>query len=213
MLLDYIFPKRSLGGSEGLWITEAELKELRSAPRIFSREELEQRGILSLDNIFAMSAYHHSPLLKKAIHTFKYKQISGLASFLQRELWKSMESSFPLSSSTVLSPVPLHRFRKFQRGFNQAEILSQYLSLMSNIPMRLLLRRIRPTGHQTWRGREDRWKAVKGAFGVTRHDTAMPKHVYLVDDVFTTGATLEECARTLKAAGVERVEGIVLAYD
>ena len=225
MLLDYLFPKQSLQGEEGAWMTEEELRELRIVPRIFETSDLRKRGIRSLDRVFAMSSYHSSPLLKKAIHTFKYRRIPGLALFLQQELQKSVESRFPLSATAVLCPVPLHRFRKFQRGFNQAEMLSRYLSLLSNLPMLLLLRRIRSTGHQTWRGRKERWKALKGAFRpsirsslwlrATRDDTSMPmpKHVYLVDDVFTTGATLEECAKTLKAAGAERVEGIVLAYD
>lgn len=220
MFLEYLFPKRSLVGVEGHWITEGELKGLRSAPRIFSREELEKRGIRSIERVFAMSNYRSSPLLKKAIHTFKYGRIPGIASVLQEELRKCLISRFPLSASAVICPVPLHRFRRFQRGFNQAEILSRYVSHALEIPMQPLLRRIRPTGHQTRRGREDRWKAVKGAFGATclagrqaQGDTSMPRHVYLIDDVFTTGATLEECARTLKAAGVERVEGIVLAYD
>lgn len=211
MLLDFLFPKKSLLGEEGEWITADELKGLAITPRVFSREELKQRGLSALDQVFAMSAYRHSPLLKKAIHTFKYRRILDLSNILQEELLRTLQSHFPLLQSAVLCPVPLHIFRRFQRGFNQAEILARYLSLKTSVPMHPLLRRIRPTGHQAWRGKEERFCAIEGAFRASSKH--VPKHVYVVDDVFTTGATLEECARILKSAGAERVEGIVLAYD
>ncbi len=211
MLLDFLFPKTSLRGEEGEWITEKEMRELKIEPRIFSKEELKQRGLSALDQVFAMSAYRHSPLLKKAIHTFKYRRIKEVSAVLQEELVRLLHSHFPLSFSAALCPVPLHIFRRFQRGFNQAEILARYLSLKTGVPMHILLRRIRPTGHQAWRGKEERFRAVEGAFRASSKH--VPKHVYVVDDVFTTGATLEECARILKLAGAERVEGIVLAYD
>ena len=76
----------------------------------------------------------------------------------------------------------------------------------------MMLRRVRPTGHQAWRGRRERLQVMNDAFRIKKNMTISP-HIYLVDDVFTTGATLEECAKVLKRAGAKCVEAIVIAYD
>ena len=193
-------------------MTQGELSVIGSAPRIFSRQELRSRGITSLDRIFAMGSYRSSPLLRKAIHTLKYKRVPALTDCLSRVLIDVLQRDFVLSPEALFCPVPLHVLRRFSRGFNQAELIAQHMEEVTAIPMRPLLRRVRPTGHQTWRGRSSRLQAMNGAFRV-RRGSMIPRHVYLVDDVFTTGATLAECAKTLRMFGAECVEAIVLAYD
>ena len=209
-LLDLLFPKSSLTGTEGEWITKAELSSLTSHPVAFPSEALKKRGIRSLDHVYGVSTYQGCPLLKKAIHTFKYRRIPGLGKLLQELFAASVLQRVDLESESCICPVPLHWSRKFQRGFNQAEILGRALAKQSGLPIRNLLRRIRPTGHQSRRNRTERWRAMRGVFRV-EHAVAFPTCVYLVDDLFTTGATMEECAKELKKAGVERVEGLVLA--
>lgn len=212
MLLDFIFPRRSLTGGEGEWVTSAELSCMNTVPRIFSSSDLRARGLNSLDRVFAIGSYQESPLLKKAIHTFKYRRIPGLAEFLGSLLLHGIEEKFPLQASAVLCPVPLHFLRQYVRGFNQSELLAAFIEHHSERSKKTLLTRVRPTGHQAWRGRQERLKAMHEAFRAKKNMT-IPPHIYLIDDVFTTGATLDECAKILKHAGAQCVEAIVLAYD
>jgi competence protein ComFC len=236
MLLDLLFPRQSLTGSEGEWITEEEFGLLTASPRVFERTELERRGLRHLDRLFAVSSYRDCPLLKKAIHTFKYHRIPVLGGTLQNLLAESLSKRYPLRGKACITPVPLHFTRQFHRGFNQAEVLARGVAQWSGLSIVKRLRRVRPTGTQTRRRKDERWMAMRGAFSASspaspschpersavgaetkddglasaQHDTF--SCVYLIDDLFTTGATMEECAKALKEAGVERVEGIVLAY-
>lgn len=207
-LLDFFFPKRSLLNIEGEWITRDERAMLRSYPVILTGGALTERGIRSLDRIVAASRYSSTPLLRKAIHSFKYRKVFDLA----RDLSALMLQAVPkldLHPEPVLCPVPLHWTRRFERGFNQAELLAIELSQVLDYPVKNLLTRVRPTGHQAWRLRNDRQKALNGAFQF--EGSFVPEFVILIDDLSTTGATLETCARELKIAGVKRVEGWVVA--
>jgi ComF family protein len=220
MLLDLLFPVRSLEGAEGTWVTPSEFARLRSHLRIFEAAELRRMGLHSLDRVSAASTYRDVPLLRKAIHTFKYRRIPGLGETLQRVLEDGLANTSPFRSDACITPVPLHFTRRFRRGFNQADILAEALAKKTSLPILPLLTRIRPTGFQAKRKRAARFTAVKWAFrpsicpsvSATRDDTKLPYCVYLVDDLMTTGATLDACARVLKEAGVKRVEGIVLAH-
>jgi ComF family protein len=105
-------------------------------------------------------------------------------------------------------PVPLHRARHRQRGFNQAHDLARHLGL----PVRHALRRVRHTDAQATLDGSARWSNVEGAFAVTRQAAALQGAVVvLVDDVRTTGATLEACARALLRAGVAEVRALTAA--
>ncbi len=191
MLLDFLF-------------TRPPVFSQRSEPRIFPATELKSRDITSLDQICALGPYRE---LRNTIHAFKYRRMLPVG----RRLGQMLSEAHELDPAGVLCPVPLHFSRRFYRGFNQARILAQELSKRSSLPVESLLRRTRPTGHQTGRKKEKRWGAMRGAFRA-RRPIDFPV-VYLIDDVFTTGATLEECARVLREAGARSVEGIVLAYD
>ncbi|MBT3834932.1 ComF family protein [Candidatus Peribacteria bacterium] len=213
MLLDYIFPKYSLRGSEGSWITKSEIPYIRSHPHIFEKSSLRSRDIKNINRLFSAGNYRDCPLMRKAISTFKYKRIPGLSDYLQSILSDAIDHYFSLRENAYICPVPLHFTRLFHRGFNQAEILASKVSEDNKIPMERLLVRRRPTGNQTRRNKERRWKAMQNAFRLNRGFVEdLPYCVYLVDDLFTTGATMEECARILKNNGVKIVEGIVLAH-
>lgn len=111
----------------------------------------------------------------------------------------------------LVVPVPLHRARLRARGYNQALELARCLARRHGLPLRHdLLRRTRDTSAQTELDAVERRRNVRRAFEV-RKAFAWPAHVALVDDVMTTGATLSECARVLKRAGVQRVDAWALA--
>lgn len=213
--LDLLFPRRSLGGSEGAWITEAERRALKLAPALLPTAELRRRGLKHIDAVVAAGSYDSSPLLRKAILTFKFKRITALSDDLARWMASATHGllippKFLSDTTPVLCPVPLHWTRKFQRGFNQAALLSDLIGGQLSLRSESLLKRTRPTGHQARRARDARFTALVGAFSTTKL-TESPVYVVLVDDLCTTGATLDECAKALKASGTEYVAAIVAA--
>lgn len=124
-------------------------------------------------------------------------------------LWR--EEPAPVELPALLVPVPLHRARLRQRGYNQALELARPLAAMLGIPLgQDVLVRTRDTSAQTELDRTARRRNVRGAFAV-RENAVLPDHIALFDDVMTTGATMAECARLLKRAGVQRVDAWALA--
>lgn len=211
-ILDAVFPKSSLSGGEGEWITTEEHAQLRSFPVVESAEQLRAHGIHHLDRLTAGSDYRRCPLLKDAIWTFKFRRVPALGQELAKVMLEARceeaKETKERSASCALVPVPLHWTRRFWRGFNQSEILARIVSDHTHIPLKLILRRIRPTGFQSHRARKERLTALEGAFRVIG---PVPERVILMDDVATTGATLDACAKTLKEAGAKWVEGWVVA--
>ncbi|MBI5585880.1 MAG: ComF family protein [Deltaproteobacteria bacterium] len=145
----------------------------------------------------------------RAIQRFKYQKDFLLTASLAR-----LAEHYPWEKEwfDVLIPVPLHLKRLRERGFNQVVLLSR---ACRDLPSKKLkpraLRRIRPTASQIHLTPAERLKNVAGAFQVSRPGEVAGKEIMLIDDVYTTGATVNECARTLKKAGAERVTVFTLA--
>lgn len=213
-VLDLLFPKHSLTGEEGQWITEDERKRLKLTPIRLDKQLLLKREIKNLDCLIAAGSYQDSPLLRKAIRSFKYKRMPQLGTELAEHIVRCLPGLLLLPQrknfTPVLCPVPLHWTRSFHRGFNQAQILAQEIGKQKNWKVEELLKRTRRTGHQAWRKREERLHAVQNAFVCT--STAPAPCVLLVDDISSTGATLDACAKALKKVGVKHVVGLVVAY-
>ena len=147
--------------------------------------------------------------MKDIIHALKYERrrtISPRLGALMRERGADL-----LSDAGVVVPVPLHPRREYQRGFNQAEDLARELG----VPVMPLLKRVVFTQSQIELPRDQRQENVKHAFALSNTDPRSlipaPGVVVLVDDVSTTGATLESCARVLKSAGVREVRALTAA--
>ena len=121
-------------------------------------------------------------------------------------LWLDAYSANHVDSPEAIIPVPLHRSRLRERGFNQALEIAQPLSTALGIPIRAdVLERKRATSAQSDLDAVARRRNVRGAFEMT-NTVASPSHVALVDDVMTTGTTVRECARVLHKAGVSRID-------
>ncbi|NNM31056.1 MAG: ComF family protein [Akkermansiaceae bacterium] len=162
---------------------------------------------------FARAAYLARDEARELMHSFKYeKQLHlhrDLAS-LAADAWNDPRLATQTAPPWTLVPVPLHWRRKQWRWFNQAEEIARTLARERNLPLVKALRRVRYTTQQTRLHRRARLENLRGAFRlarrVARRQPLRGKPVLLIDDVFTTGSTANECARVLKAeAGAEKV--------
>lgn len=147
--------------------------------------------------------------LARVLHDYKYQRDVTLAP----QLADLLINHCPLAiDHDVIVPVPLHRDRLRWRGFNQSHLLARRLGHHFNVRVDpFLLARVRATPPQVGLNESDRRRNVAGAFAVTRAGALADDSALLVDDVYTTGATVEECARVLKRAGARRVDVLVLA--
>ena len=150
--------------------------------------------------------------LMEAIHRLKYGGKTSLSRPLGALAKHTFYQFWDANSIDLLLPVPLHIKRLRERGFNQAYIVNKKWTGIEGIPFDgLTLSRIRWTEPQTNLARTERRKNVTGAFFLRHPDRVKGQRVLLVDDVFTTGATANECARVLMKAGAESVDVLTLA--
>lgn len=143
-------------------------------------------------------------IVKDSIHSLKYSGDRDMAVVLANKV----SPYLPTGQFDCISFVPSTGRSQRKRGYNQAKLLAKHLSLANNIPLESHLLRIDHTD-QIGLGRAQRLSSVEGNFIST--NKVAGKSVLLVDDVITTGATINECARTLKAAGAKSVWGIAVA--
>lgn len=149
--------------------------------------------------------------LREAVHELKYRGRTAMAVPLSELLAGQGARMGSPHHCDVLVPVPLHVRRLRQRGFNQSALLAQRLARAWHIPCDVAaLQRQRWTAPQTGLDRRRRLANLRGAFAASRA-RCRGKRMLLIDDVYTSGATVNECARALKAAGAARVEVLTLA--
>jgi len=156
--------------------------------------------------------YYKGPL-QEAIHRWKYQGRTYLSPVFGKWMARGFQRYWEPTSLDLLIPVPLHRKRLRERGFNQSLLLVQELSRRTGIPYykRVLLKK-RHTFPQVSLSGVEREKGVRGAFHVTGKEELEGKSILLVDDVYTTGATVNECSKVLMEAGAERVDVLTLAH-
>ncbi|MBW1889196.1 MAG: ComF family protein [Deltaproteobacteria bacterium] len=156
----------------------------------------------------ARAAGIHDQSLMSIIHAYKYGGKVLLAEPLSKLLAAVYERHWRPASIDLVLPVPLHAARLRSRGFNQAYLL---VRPWEKVVARDLLRRTRPTPPQTGLGRKSRLSNVRGAFAVDDRLSIKNKRILLVDDVYTTGATVIECARVLQKCGASKVDILTVA--
>jgi len=150
--------------------------------------------------------------LKQLIILFKYQGYESLKKPLARLLLKNHEVRDILGSVDLIIPVPLHPSREKERGFNQAELLAEEISRTIGKPVaKRVLIKTRKTLTQVSLEAEERKQNLTGAFEVKNPGQILGRKVLLVDDVFTTGSTCQECARILIQSGASEVQVITLA--
>lgn len=141
---------------------------------------------------------------EELVHALKYR---GYRPVVGKVMAPLMADTVAGERFDAVVPVPLHRLRLMKRGFNQAELMARDLARRIEAPLSDKLRAVRGTRDQVELTAEERRRNVSGAFGVRG---SLDGRVLLVDDVFTTGATLNECASVLKQAGAKEVQAMTL---
>lgn len=160
----------------------------------------------------ARSASRYDGVVADAIQQLKYAKSLWVVNDLSSFLHACVDSHYDAAPMDWVVPVPLHATRRRTRGFNQAEVLARGLGKLIHKPVLSgALRRIRPTISQTNLTARERPSNVRGAFAVGGSKPLQGSACLLVDDVMTTGATVSECARVLKASGVVRVDVVTVA--
>mgnify|MGYP005847147201 CR=1 FL=1 len=162
------------------------------------------------DRQFSATVYNE--VMQELVHLYKYGMRNYLASSLASFMIKFMDDYIDAKTIDFVIPVPLHWRRYLYRGFNQAyEIARRFSHQYSSKISTGNLRRIRYTTPQVGLSNEERKKNIRGAFTVINPERLTGKNILLIDDVFTTGATMNECARILKESGVLSVTGFTLS--
>ena len=152
-------------------------------------------------------------VLQEAIHRWKYEERMSITRLFGQWMTDGLQRYWGVSSFDLLIPVPLHAGRLRERGFNQSLLLATEISHKTGIPCeKRLLQKIKPTVPQIHLSGGEREKEIKEAFRVVHDDRIQKKVILLIDDVFTTGATVNECSKILLASGAHRVDVLTLAH-
>lgn len=202
--LDFFFPRYCLLCTNRLrrYETHLCLSCLSSLPYTYRvdlpqsriEERLNQR-IPAVAHAFSLLYFNKGEGVQRLIHSIKYHGEQSCAYYLGRILGQELRKRGDYAQVDYIIPIPLHETKYRQRGYNQSERLAAGIAEELGKPLHLdCLVKIRSTDTQTHRGAEERWLNVKDSFALTDQEQLVGKHLLLVDDVLTTGATLEAAA-------------------
>jgi ComF family protein len=238
-VLDLFFPKTCFGcGQEGFYICPECLKKIKindcDQCFICGRRSLNNRicqdcGRKTNLTGALIASFWDNQILRQLIYEYKYRFVKDLSGPLSQIMIRYLETNHPMNLATdklIFIPVPLHKQRLQWRGFNQAELLAQKVADYFDAPLVQLLERMRDTRPQAEiKKQKERKNNIKNAFVLTKNFAPLrtkglildnlpllkEKTVIIVDDVSTTGSTLEECAAALKPLKPKEIWGLVLA--
>lgn len=168
-----------------------------------------RRGIYAFD--VARSYARYNDAMHGAIMLLKYERVTRLAKWFAARLEEVVGRERTAFAADVVVPVPLYPLRQRERGYNQAELIARPLARHLGMPLEALLKRMKPRPDKLLLSRSERWKAVRGAYEIQDRKRVDKARILLVDDVFTTGATLDACARALRGGGASEVFGLTVA--
>lgn len=219
---DAVFPAFCFGcEKEGVYLCEACLLKIEAggawfcpachSPEVAGRPcpSCQKRSWLSRH--VAVTAYAEEGIIGRIIHAWKYRYVEeiedSISALINKFVTARPEVFFHMEA---IIPVPLHPRRCAERGFNQAERISAILAHELNIPVAPMLLRERYTKQQARLSKEERQDNVRGAFALSARAERFSR-VLVVDDVYTTGSTMQECARILAEHGARSISGFTLA--
>ena len=177
-----------------------------------NRVELVFRGRVQLEAASAFLRFDSGGRVQHMLHRLKYRNDSAIGIQLGRLMGEELSASYRFSTVDTLMVVPLHPKKEKARGYNQCQMIADGLRMTWPLEQAhsTLLRQV-STPSQTRRGRLERWNNVSSAFAMSRAEELTGRHILLLDDVVTTGATLEACARVLRQVQGVRISICTLA--
>jgi len=184
---------------------------------LFPDNSLAQRfwGRVNITHAFAYLKYIKSGKVQQIIHSLKYGGLEEIGLLMGNWYGHELKTNQFENSFDLILPIPLHPNRKKQRGYNQSDSFAQGLSETLNVPWEdeVLIRQL-SSNTQTKKKRLDRWENVKDIFALAQPEQVAGKRILLVDDVITTGATIEACAQKIVEAGCKSISvgAIATAY-
>lgn len=220
-LLNLLFPKVCLGCktvlvaqenfmcsycSHDLPLTNIHVHDAKVISKVFY-------GTVILEHATALFYYPKKGVVRQLIHHLKYKNQEAISAYLGKWLGVELQDCGFYNAIDVIIPVPLHKKRLRERGYNQVDGFAKELAISLNADFNntTLLRR-KNTSTQTIKNRLTRWKNVQTIFEVIDNSTLRGKHILLVDDVITTGATIKACVNELKKIDDIKLSLAVMAY-
>ena len=218
---DIIFPKKCINCKrEGSFLCEDCLSLIPINPFTYCLcEKMEKKNKCNnckdkyLDKILSATDFNNK-IVKEAIHKFKYGFIEELSIPLALLILNHLQAiDCQIDNSFVIVPVPMHIKKKRRRGFNQSEEVAKLISQSTTIPLSTTLIKTKETKPQMELNRRERIENIKNCFNVNNKKEIENKSILLLDDVYTTGTTMDECAKILKQNGAKEVWGLSIARE
>ena len=218
-LLDIIFPRRCYVCGELLSAQEQDicLNCLDALPKVEPHvaEEIEKIfwGKIEIERATSFMYYHKGSPYNNIIHALKYRGRPWIGKRFAHLAATELKDSGFFDGIDAIVPVPLSRKKRHARGYNQCDYIADGISQATGIPViRDVLERSISNDTQTEKNRDERWENVKGIFTLKKPDLLDGKHVLIVDDILTTGATLASCATTIQESCSCRISIFTLGY-
>lgn len=155
-------------------------------------------GRVQIDQVFSYLFFEKGSSTQKILHAIKYKEGKELGVFMGRMMGECIKNTEKYKDIDALVPIPLHSKKGFKRGYNQSLLIAQGLSEVLDLPIIEGVKRKKHHASQTQKNKFDRWDNVASIFKADKKVFDNYNHIAIVDDVLTTGSTLESAARTIK---------------
>lgn len=219
---DMIFPKKCINcKKEGAYLCEDCLALIEINPfqyclcdNLSKREKCEKCENKYLDKVFSAASFKNK-IVQEAVHKLKYSYIKDLSTPLAFLILSHLYlRNIEIDKDFVIVPVPLSDKKKRKRGFNQSEEIGKIISETTGMPLFSdVLMKTKDTKPQMELKRNERIENIKDCFKAKNEDKIKNRTILLLDDVYTTGSTMEECAKVLKHSGAGSVWGITAARE
>lgn len=169
-------------------------------------------GRIALVKATALFYYHKKGIVQNLIHNLKYRNQQNIGNFIGDWLGTEMKESNQFVNIDYIVPIPLHKNRLKERGYNQVTMFGETLAKILEVPyIENVIIRKSANNTQTHKGRFDRWKNTTELFYITDLSFFENKHILLIDDIITTGATIESCYNELEKINNCRISVAVMA--